>query len=54
MTNAKMHINGTISDTRRGNRYLGVNTSNFYLGTNIPYHQYLRVHPYNITQEIWD
>ena len=54
MTNAKMHINGTIYDTRRGNRYLGVDISIFYLGTNIPYDQYLHVYPSNITQEIWD
>ena len=54
MTNAKLHINSTISDAHRGARYLGIDISNFYLGTDMPYHQYLRVPPSKIPQEIWD
>ena len=45
MTNAKLHINITISDAHKGARYLGIHITNLYLGTDIPYHQYMRIHP---------
>ena len=48
MPNAKPHINSTISNAHIGARYLGINISNFYLGTDMPYHQYMRVHPSKI------
>ena len=52
MTNAKLHINSTISDSHKGARYLGIDITNFYLGTNMPYHQYMRIHPSKNPQEI--
>ena len=54
MPNAKLHINSTISDAHLGARYLGINISNFYIGADMPYHQYMRVHPSKIPKEIWD
>ena len=36
MTNAKLHINSTISDAIKRARYLGLDISNFYLGTDMP------------------
>ena len=48
MPNAKLHTNSNISDAHLGARYLRINISNFYLGTNIPYHQYMPVHPSKI------
>ena len=37
--NEKFHINSTISDTHISDRYLGIDISNFYIGTNMSYHQ---------------
>ena len=54
MQNAKLHINSTISDAKRGARYLVADIHNFYLGTPMSYFQYLRVKPDDIPQEIWD
>ena len=54
MPNAKLHINSTISDSQLRAHYLGINISNLYLGTNMPYHQYMQVHPSKIPKEIWD
>ena len=54
MLKSKIHINNNISDFHLGYCYLGINISNFYLGTDIPYHQYMRVHPSKILKEIWD
>ena len=44
LTNSKLHINSTISNTHKGARYLGIDTMNFYLGTGIPYYQYMCIH----------
>ena len=44
MTNEKLHINSTISDAHKGDLYLGIDIYNFYLGTNMPYYQYMSVH----------
>ena len=52
MTNAKLHINITISDAHKGARYLVIYITNFYLGTEIPYHKYMCTHPSKIPQEI--
>ena len=54
MPNSKIHINSIISDAHIGDRYLGIEISNFYLSTNVPYHQYMQVHPSKILKEIWD
>ena len=54
MPNAKLHIDRTISDTHLGACCLGINISNFYLGTDMPYHQYMQVHPSKIPKEILD
>ena len=48
MTNAKIYINSNISDAHKGARYLGIDITNFYLGTDMPYHQYIRIHPSKI------
>ena len=50
MKNAKIHINNTISDALKGAHYLGIYITNFYLGTDMPYHQYMRSHPSKIHQ----
>ena len=54
MTNEKLHINSTISESHIGAFYLGIDISNFYLITNTPYHQYMQVHPSKIPKEIWN
>ena len=48
MTNEKIHTNSTISDAHVGAHYIVICVYNFYLGTDMPYHQYMRVHPYKI------
>ena len=45
MTNSKLHINSTISNANKGSRYLGIDITNFYLGTDMPYHQYMHAYP---------
>ena len=52
MTNSKLHINSTISDAHKVACYLGIDITNFYLGTYMPYHQYMRIHPSKTPQEI--
>ena len=52
MPNAKLHINSIIYDTHKGARYLGIDITNFYLSTNMPYHQYMHIHPSKTPQEI--
>ena len=52
MTSAKLHINSTISDAHKGARYLGIDITNFYLNSDMPYHQYMRIHPSETPQEI--
>ena len=48
MTNSKLHINITISDAHKGACYLGIDITNFHLGTDMPYHQCMRIHPSKI------
>ena len=52
MTNAKIHTNSTISDAHKGSCYLVIDITNFYLSTNMPYHQYMHIHPSKTPQEI--
>ena len=54
MLDAKIHINGTISDAKKSARHLGLDIKNYYLGTPMDYFQYMRVHPSYIPQEVWD
>ena len=54
ITDAKVHVNSTISDARRGARYVCMDVQNFYLGTPMSYYQYIRVRRHQIPQEIWD
>jgi len=54
MLDAKIHINSTISDAKKGARHLGLDIKNYYLGTPMEYFQYMRVHPSYIPQEVWD
>ena len=51
---AKVHVNSTISDARRGARYVCMDAQNFYLGTPMSYYQYIRVRRHQIPQEICD
>ena len=53
MLDAKLHINGNISDAHRGARYFGVDFKNIFLGTPMKYYQYIRVLPNMISQEVW-
>ena len=43
VTNAKLHINSTISDAKRGARYFTLDIKNFYLGSPLSYYQYVRI-----------
>ena len=52
MTNSKLHINSTISDAHNGAHYLSIDIINFYLGTNMTCHQYMRIHPSKTPQEM--
>ena len=52
MTNSKLHINSTISNAHKGARYLGIEITNFYLGTGMPYYQYMCIHLSKIPKEI--
>ena len=52
MTNSKLHIISTISNAHKEARYLGIDITNFYLGTGMPYYQYMRIHLSKIPQEI--
>ena len=54
MLDAKIHINSTISDAHKGARHLGLDISNYYLGTPMSYYQYMRVPTSVIPQEVWD
>ena len=54
ITDAKIHINSTISDAKHGARYLGLDIKNFYLGTPMSYYQYIRVRRDLIPQEVMD
>ena len=47
---AKIHINSTISNAKRGARYVCMDVQNFYLGTPMSYYQYIRVRRH----QIWD
>ena len=51
---AKIHINSTISDAKRGARFLTLDIKNFYLGTPMTYFQYIRVKRDIIPQEVMD
>ena len=52
--NEKTHIISTIYDAHLGACYIGIDIYNFYLGTNMSYHQYMRFNPSKIPKEIWD
>ena len=54
ISNANLHINSSIPDAHLGAHYLGIDISNFYFSIDMPYHQYMWVHPFKITKEIWD
>ena len=43
LTNAKLHINSTISDAKKGAKYLVLDIKKFYLGNHLTCFQYLRV-----------
>jgi hypothetical protein len=53
-TDSKIHINSTISDAKKGARYMVMDIKNFFLGTPLHYFQYLRIHASMIPQEIFD
>ena len=54
MSNSTPHINSTIYEAHISSHYLGIDISKFYLDINMPYHQYMQVHPSKIPKEIWD
>ena len=54
MLGAKWHINSVISDAKKGARHLGLDISNYYLGTPMEYFQYMRVQPWCIPKEVWN
>ena len=53
-TNAKLHFNSTISDAKRGARYMTMDIKNFYLGSPLTYYQYVRIPKALIPPEILD
>ena len=54
VTNAKLHINSTISDAKKGAKYLVLDIKIFYLGNKLTYFQYIRVHMSMIPREVLD
>ena len=44
LLNVKIHINSTISRTKKNARYMCIYIKNFYLGTHMKYFQYMRIH----------
>ena len=44
ITDAKIHFNSTISDAKRGARYMTLDIKNYYLGYPMPKKQFLRIH----------
>ena len=54
ITDTKIHINSTISDTHRGARYCTGDLNDFFLCSTMHIYQYMRFHLRYITQEILD
>ena len=50
----KIHINGTISDSKYGACYLVLDIKNFYLGTTMFYFHFIQVHHTMIPKEVID
>ena len=50
----KIHINSTISCSKKNARYMCIDIKNFYLGTPMKYFQYMRIHKKFIPQEVLD
>ena len=48
--NTKIHTNNKISYEKLGSSYLGLDISNFYIGTLMSYHQYMCFHPVKTPQ----
>ena len=40
----KLHLNSVISDADKGARYMCIDIRNFYLGTDMKFYQYMRIH----------
>jgi hypothetical protein len=54
ITDTKLHINSTISDAKHGTRYCTGNLKDFFLVSDMPIYQYMRVHQKYVPQEIID
>jgi hypothetical protein len=54
ITDTKLHINSTISDSKHGTRYCTGNLKDFFLVSDMKVFQYMRVHRKYVTQEILD
>jgi hypothetical protein len=54
ITDTKLHINSTISDAKHGARYCTGNLKDFFLVSDMPIFQYMRVHRKYVTNEILD
>ena len=50
--NTKIHINSTISDAKKGARYMTMDIKKIYLGTPMDFFQYVRVPQRFIPDEI--
>jgi len=50
--NTKIHINSTISDAKKGARYMTMDIKKIYLGTPMEFFQYIRVPQRFIPSEI--
>ena len=54
ITDAKIQLNSTISDSKHGACYMTLNIKNCYLRYPMPNKQFLRIHHSMIPQEIMD
>ena len=54
LTDMKIHLNSTISDAKNGARYCTGDLKDFFLVSDMPVYQYMRVHRKYITPEIME
>ena len=52
LLDTKIMLNSVISDADRGARFMTADVKNFYLDTQMPYYQYMRIHRKYFTPEI--
>jgi hypothetical protein len=54
IVDTKLHLNSTISDAKHGARYCTGDIKDFFLVSDMPIYQYIRVHQKYIPQEVID